>query len=500
MFSFVEIQGFSYTYPGELKPALRDINLKLEKSEFVVIAGPSGSGKSTLGKALAGFLFQDEAPRYEGKILVNQTDMTQLPLFHASERVAYVQQNSEDQFCTLTVLDEIAFALENACLPPDEIERRIDQALVTVKGMDLRDRLLSTLSGGEKQKVAIASMLAIGPDVLILDEPTSNLDPIATQHVFETLHSLREHQDLTVAIIEHKLNQLMAFKPRFIFMDEGKINSENPIKAVNPEKPLKITSIISDHVQKPEPLEPILEVAQIDVCLNGHNILRDISFCLCPSEFVALMGPNGSGKSTLLQTIMGFHKPKHGSITGFGSDLTQSKTSALVKNVGFIFQNPDHQLFTQSVWDEATLTLKNLDLLQEPYLSDTERLLAEIGLINRLDDHPQRLSYGEKRRLNLLGVIMHNPRLLLIDEFLIGQDMPNAHKWMQVLRNFTNDGHTILLVNHHADLTQAYCDRLIFLDAGMKLIDQPIESAFEVLAQKGFSAFLPQQQESLIYA
>jgi energy-coupling factor transport system ATP-binding protein len=493
--AWVEIKGFSYTYPGETTPALKDINLDIPQHAFIVIAGRSGSGKSTLGKALSGFLFHDEQPEYEGKIIVNQTDMTSIPLFNASKRVAYVQQNPEDQFCTLTVLDEIAFALENACLPPEVIEERIDQALAVVKGLDLKDRLLSTLSGGEKQKIAIASMLALGPDVLILDEPTSNLDPDATQHVFETLHGVRAQKNLTVIIIEHKLAQLMAFDPTFVYMDQGRIVPQNPLNDI---PPIHFSTPTNRHAL--HQTDPIVEISHLHVNLNRHPILEDINLSLYPGEFVALMGPNGSGKSTLLHTIMGFHKPERGSLVAFGKDRGQFKTSVLVNHVGFIFQNPDHQLFTQSVWDEATLTVKNLGLLDEPTEETTRAYLSDIGLADRLGDHPQRLSYGEKRRLNLVAVMLHNPQLLLIDEFLIGQDLPNAHQWMQLLKQYTLNGHTILLVNHHADLTQAYCDRVIFLDHGKKILDQPTTAAFTALGEKGFPAFLPRLQEGCVNA
>lgn len=496
----VEVREFSYTYPGEGTPTLSDINVTIDQGDFVVITGPSGSGKSTLGKALAGFVFQDEQPQFSGTIIVNLTDMTQVPLFKASQRVAYVQQNPEDQFCTLSVLDEIAFALENACLDPQEIERRIDEALGIVKGLNLRDRLLATLSGGEKQKVAIASMLALSPDVLILDEPTSNLDPIATQHVFETLHALRGHRALTIIIIEHKLSQLRAFDPKIFVMQEGSIISKTQLHEylkhqyiVREDKSIKHSHTYAND-------QPILNISNLQVRLHGQEILQNFNLNLFHGEFVAVMGPNGSGKSTLLQTMMGFYKPEQGSIVGFGKDLIHTKTSALVTNIGFIFQNPDHQLFTQSVWDETTLTLINLGFLCEESKDKAQGLLIEIGLGNRVDDHPQRLSYGEKRRLNLVAVILHNPQLLLIDEFLIGQDMGNAHKWMRWLRNYTDEGHTVLLVNHHADLTQAYCDRVIFLDAGRKIVDAPVTTAFKTLAEKGWNDFIPHPQGDFRYA
>ena len=498
--SWVEIHNFSYTYPGEQTPVLLDINMSIERGDFIVIAGASGSGKSTLGKALAGFIFQDEQPQFTGRIIVNHTDMTQVPLFNAGQRVAFAQQNPEDQFCTLTVHDEIAFALENACLQPEEIEKRIDQALAIVKGLNLKDRLLAILSGGEKQKVAIASMLALSPDVLVLDEPTSNLDPGATQHVFETLHLLRKQKDLTVIIIEHKLTQLKAINPRLILIDDGKIITEMQLTDYLQEK--KAVSKILPIPQKLsfQSEQALVEVSQLHVGINGHEILHNISFSINPGEFVAMMGPNGSGKSTLLQTLMGFHTPTNGLLRGFHQDLNKAKTSSLVKDIGFIFQNPDHQIFTQSVLDEASLILKNLNHLNDQTLERVNRYMDMIGLYSRLEDHPQRLSYGEKRRLNLVAAILHDPKLLLIDEFLIGQDMCNAHNWMQWLQNYTRKGHTILMANHHAQLTQAYCDRVIFLDEGSIIVDAPVSSAFSTLQKLGYHPFIPHNEEVLAYA
>jgi energy-coupling factor transport system ATP-binding protein len=493
--AWVEILDFTYTYPGEEAPTLRDINLTIEQGEFVVIAGPSGGGKSTLGKALAGFLFQDEHPRFTGKILVNQTDMTQVPLYLSSDRVAYVQQNPEDQFCTLSVLDEIAFALENACLDPEEIELRVDQALVIVQGLNLRDRLLATLSGGEKQKVAIASMLALSPDVLILDEPTSNLDPNATQQIFETLHTIRKQTGLTVIIIEHKLSQLMALNPKIFWLSDGLLTTKTKWSKFYRGQAAEIDAKPHPQIKTFTVDQPLLEVLKIHIRINGKEILHDINLDVNPGEFIAIMGPNGSGKSTLLQTLMGFHTPERGRLIGLGQDLTQAKTSELVNDIGYIFQNPDHQLFTQSVWHEATLTLQNLELMTDENISNTKLFLEESGLAGRIDTHPQRLSYGEKRRLNLVAVILHNPKLLLLDEILIGQDMLNAHKWMNLLKTYTADGHAVLLVNHHAALTQTYCDRVIFLDSGKKVLDAPVSTAFTELELLGFQAFLPHQQE-----
>lgn len=489
--SWVEIRGFSYAYPGKESLTLQDISLSIERGSFIVITGESGCGKSTLGKALAGFIFEDEIPNVQGQIIVNGTDMSQIPLYEASEHVAYVHQNPEDQFCTLNVADEIAFGLENRCLDPEIIEERIYQSLNIVRGIHLKDRLLSTLSGGEKQKIAISSMLALFPDVLILDEPTSNLDPIATQHVFQTLYDMRKDKDLTVIIIEHKLKQLETFSPEIFEMESGKIKRIHDIPTF--QNHLREKSYLLPEINTPSALHPELFVvlSNVNVKIDNHSILNDINLKISPGDFYALMGPNGSGKSTLLQTIMGFHKIEPGKTYVFGKDLSSMKTSDLVTDVGFIFQNPDHQLFTQSVWDEAVLLSKNIGMWTQQREILAEEWFDRMKLISKRDEHPQRLSYGEKRRLNLLSVILHTPKLLLIDEFLIGQDMANAHAWMKFLQDYTQKGNAVILVNHHMELTRQYCNRIVFLNEGKILVDDAVTPSIKWLSRNNFSEFLP---------
>jgi energy-coupling factor transport system ATP-binding protein len=417
--------------------------------------------------------------------------MTQLPLYEASRKVGYVQQNPEDQFCTLNVDDEIAFGLENLCVAPDEIEDRINQSLVIVRGLNLRGRDLATLSGGEKQKVAIASMLALSPDLLILDEPTSNLDPIATRNIFQTLHNLRQSTGLTVIIFEHKLSQLVDLNPKLLVLDQGEIhplgNNQFITKSTRRIN-LSFPEIIS-HFNENNHI--LIKAENLDVTIRNKKILMDMNFEIAPGEFVAIMGPNGSGKSTLLQTLVGFHPPSSGSLRCFNQESPKIQTSQIVKDVGFIFQNPDHQLFTQSVLDEVIFTSKNLEIFTHEVESLAKNWLNQIELLGRKDDHPQRLSYGEKRRLNLVAAILHKPKLLIIDELLIGQDMANATIWMNILNDYTKIGNSVLLVNHHPVLTREFCSRLIFLDQGRILLDQPVDLAFETLRTAGFDSFVP---------
>jgi energy-coupling factor transport system ATP-binding protein len=236
---------------------------------------------------------------------------------------------------------------------------------------------------------------------------------------------------------------------------------------------------------------PAVYVEHLDAGYNGASVLRDISLEVKQGEFVAIMGDNGSGKTTFLQSLLGLHKPNRGRMEVLGQDTRTTPTSQLARQVGFVFQNPDHQLFAETVWKEATFAPHNFGALDARARAETEHLLARCGLGDRHGDHPYHLSYGEKRRLNVVSVLTYNPRLILLDEVLIGQDAENANFLMRLLREHVARGGTVLMVNHNPEITQCYASRLIFFERGRVKVDAPTEKAFERLADLGRWVYLP---------
>jgi len=437
----ISFRKFTYRFEGSDRAALVDVTLDIAPGNFVVVTGASGSGKSTLALAMSGFLFSQYAGEAEGEVMIGGLDVRRTPVYRVAEIVGLVQQNPESQFCTLTVQDEVAFGLENRCLPRDKIRERTEWALGVVGATHLRDRVLGTLSGGEKQRVAVASMLATRPKVIIFDEPTSNLDPTATQEIFDVIARVRRVEALTVIVVEHKADYLRRFDPRWITMDEGRaMESDTP--------PASFWGRGRRDRTKPETPK------------TGAVILQDVSFNIVAGEFVVVMGNNGSGKSTLLNCLMGFTKPSSGRVETVGYDVRHVPVSRLARDVGYLFQNPDHQLFADTVLDEATLASRNFGLL-DPEREGTIGVLVErICLAVRHDDPPYRLSYGQKRRLNLVSVIGHGPRLLLLDELLIGQDPANAAFLLDLLREQVDRGTAVILVSHAPEVAALYADRI----------------------------------------
>lgn len=501
----VDIQELTFTYSGSASPALERINLQVYPGQFLTITGPSGCGKSTLALCLAGFIPHAYAGKMEGVVRIQGRDTRDYPAGGLSGIVGLVQQDPDAQLCTLTVSDEVAFGPENLCIPPEEIRERVHFALQAVGALELKDRKVHTLSGGEKQRVAIASVLVMTPSLLILDEPTANLDPSCTREVIQTMVKLREEHGISIIVIEHRLEKLIPISDRLLLMQKGKIVGESTSRESHKKYILAgrwVDSGTDLHQGKPSGLEkkaeklPLLSVKNLKVGYEGRDVLSGISFCAYPGETLAIMGDNGSGKTTLLLALLGVLKPREGTIYLNGEDITGMKVTRRAQVMGLVFQNPNHQIFENTVSKEAALP--SLFLSKEAHREiehKVDRLLEKFGLRQYRDKNPFTLSLGEKKRLTLVSMLAYSPRVLLLDEPLVGQDSDRLDLLIAALQEHRARGGITLMVCHEPAVVVACCQRVLFLAEGKLIIDAPVNEALVRLAQLGMEEYLPSGYE-----
>jgi len=461
----LEIENLTVKYHTRSVPAVSSLSLTIEKGEFVLLTGDSASGKSTAMQAVCGFIPSIVPAKVSGHVRINGKEL-QDPL-DIARTVCMVQQDPETQFCTDTVREEVAFGPENFCRPRDEIVRTVDKSLKDVGASDLIDRKLSTLSGGEKQKVAIASVLALEPELVILDEPTSSLDPRSVKEAVQAIRALGSQRALTTIVVEHRVDRFLNLASRIVRMKDGRITSNASTK--DPE----YGRIIAE--ERAGPGYPrlarrekiVLSADSISYDIDGKDILKNVSFNVRDGSIVALMGENGAGKTTLLRHISGLTKPKKGRITVFdrvNGNGTETDPWTLAEDVGFVFQNPNHQIFGETVEKEIEFASVNFQKPLVKAKEEARRFASEEGVDQTT--HPNCLSLGQKRRLNIISSSVHGPRLLLLDEPFVGQDRNNAFRIAQLLANLQKDGRTVIIVTHDLEFARAFCTDIILMDRG----------------------------------
>jgi energy-coupling factor transport system ATP-binding protein len=505
---------------------LADVTLNIAEGEFVLLAGPSGAGKSTLLRCLNGLVPHFTGGTLSGSVTVAGHDPVAEGPQVLSRIVGFIFQDPEAQFVLDRVEDEVAFALENAAIAPAEMCTRVEQALGLVDLLPLRDRPLETLSGGEKQRVAIAAALALRPRLLVLDEPTSQLDPQSAEEVLRALVRLNRDLGLTVVLAEHRLERILPHVHRLIYlptpqMDGGmvevlsgpprqvlhRMDLTPPLVTLGKAlgwQPLPLTveearrftnlqSPISNlqsssAIRNPQSTihNPLLAVRGLHFSYDGEPALRDVTLTIGEGELVVLMGRNGSGKTTLLKCIVGLLCPQQGEIRLAGEPLAGRETADVCQNVGYLPQEPDALLFADTVAEELQVTLRNHGLVDHPPLDPTV-LLERLGLSDLATSYPRDLSVGQRQRVALGAVTVTRPRLLLFDEPTRGMDYVAKRDLVHLLREWQAEGAGILLVTHDVEWAAQAADRVVMLRQGQAVADG---SPSDVLA--GSPLFAPQ--------
>ncbi|GCF06959.1 ABC transporter ATP-binding protein [Dictyobacter arantiisoli] len=518
----VDVRGLWWRYPTfSEKPGawtLRDVALQVRQGECFGITGPSGAGKTTLCRALTGIIphstrfTQEQLPHhFRGQIKLLGEAVTADTT--ASHKVGMVLQDPENQFLRMSLLHELGLGLQIQNMPREEIVQRIHEALQWVGLEKLWRGALylhpSDLSGGQKQRVAIAAFLAMRPELLILDEPTSDLDPVGKREVIETLARLRRDYHMTVLLVEQDPDILAAFCDRIALLHAGRIElvappaefygardvlercgasigelvriswqtgytfeQRPPLTFAEAEAALQ--PVLAQHalhpiVVAPVPQgEPVVEASGVTYNYgDGSLALKGVDLTLYRGEMLALLGPNGSGKTTFAKIIAGIYRATSGRLLVFGQDTASRKVrSRLPGSVGYVFQNPDHQLFCRKVSDEIEYGLKNLGMDAKKRKKVVAETLEAVGLTSYADEDPLFLSKGQRQRLAVAAVLAMGPDILVVDEPTTGQDARSIQSIMSLLCDLQKLGKTILIITHDMTLVAEYCQRVVAFREG----------------------------------
>ncbi|MFQ5811992.1 MAG: ABC transporter ATP-binding protein [Anaerolineae bacterium] len=535
------VEDLHYAYPpltpgGEQIPVLKGVNLRVQRGEFLALMGPTGAGKTTLCLTLNGILPHLMGGIFEGKVVVAGMDTRDHGPGEMSCQVGLVFQDPESQLFNMTVEDEVAFGLESLGLSSSEMEERITWALEVVRLSGLRKRHPLQLSGGQKKRLAIATVLAMRPQVLVLDEPVTGLDPLGRHEVLSVIEKLKREEEATVVMVEQDAEAMMAWADRVVIMERGRLVLEGSPRQVfsqveslhdwglavpqmselahlfnrrqatsfhfitEDEACSALASELQSNTQYPIPnLQPPTSfehspAIQVEDLWHRYDdappALAGVNLSVEAGDFLAIVGQNGSGKTTLVKHFNGLLRPTRGRVLVGGQDTAGQSVGQLARKVGYLFQNPDHQIFAATVWEEVAFGLRNLGFSEEEVASRTTEALALFGLEDQADTPPAVLGYGLRRQVTLAAVWAMRPQIMVLDEPTAGLDWRSTRTLMEEVTNLNRQGHTIILVTHDMKLVAEFARQVLVLDEGRTLAYGPTRQLFqqEAILRQAFLA------------
>ena len=534
----VSIESLSFAYRGSSDRALKEITGEIEEGSFVALMGHAGAGKSTLSAAMNGLVPRFFKGQYSGRLTVGGRDVTKCGIVDLSRAAGLVLQDFEAQLFSSSVELEVAFGPENQNLSRREIGKRIDRYLAFV-GLDaLRRRDSATLSGGQKQRLAIASVLALEPKVLVMDEPVTDLDPMGREEILSISTKLRE-QKRTLVVVDNEPENI-ANADYIWLMRDGEIAARDRARTILsdarllescgvmvpptvslfhamgwPGAPLTFTealSLIQQHDLAPLPGKP--QVLSDQSTANGNPVIeaRDLTFrypgamtdslagvnlSIRQGEFVAILGQNGSGKTTLAKHFNGLLKPSSGAMLVEGKPTGAHKKRDLARLVGYVFQNPDHQIFASTVREEVSFGPKVLGEDPGTAKRNVERALAATELTGFEDKSPFLLARGERERVAVASVLAVKPRVIVLDEPTTGLDYNHQLETMKMLKNLNDEGHTVIIITHAMWIAESFASRTVMMKEGRVIADGPTRNVFADEARLTEASLAPSPLVSL---
>ncbi|MFQ3625571.1 ABC transporter ATP-binding protein [Lactobacillus johnsonii] len=517
----IEFKDFSFKYNSQAEPTLKNINLKINKGEKILLAGPSGSGKSTIGRCLNGLIPNIDQGEVEGKCLVNGKDITNTSLFDFSFTTSTILQDADSQFIGLTVGEDIAFALENDCQPKDKMHQTVNQWADELKIKELLTQSPQSLSGGQKQIVALAGVLVDESPILLFDEPLANLDPASGLKTMAIIDKIQKELNATVIIIEHRVEEVLS-QPidRIILVNEGTIVADQPtnqllhshtlekigvreplylkaltaaninlssIKEVDQISTLPVSEKISDKLaawteqtkitKKEADNLPLLKLDHVghQYSKNQPYPLKDVSTTINQGDFISIVGQNGAGKTTLCRTICGFIS-NEGKITLKDQNLSDLSIKERAEKIGYVMQDPNQMISQKMIFDEIALGLRLRNVDEETIKQKVDQTLKICGLYPFRHWPISALSFGQKKRVTIAAILVLEPEIIILDEPTAGQDWKTYTEIMSFLKHLNTIGKTIIIITHDMHLMLEYTNRSLAFAKGKLIADTtPIE-------------------------
>ena len=519
----ISFEDFGFQYTAQAEPTLYHINLKIRKGEKVLIAGPSGCGKSTLAHCINGLVPNSYPGTMTGKLTIGGKNAQKLSLFDLSKIVGTVLQDSDGQFIGLTVAEDIAFALENDCIPTEQMHREVERIAELVDVERVLKHAPHEISGGQKQRVGLGGVMVGQVDVLLFDEPLANLDPATGKQAIVLIDEIQKRTGCAVIIIEHRVEDAL-YRPvdRIIVMGDGHIQYDGDpdtllcselLQEKGIREPLYVTALkyagltltadmrpsylpelkLTEEqkqsvrtwfnrlpVPEAEPERDILLRAQaLDFTYEGgHHALRGIDAIVHKGEMLSIVGTNGAGKSTFSKVVCGFEKAQSGILELAGVDLNTLSIKERADHIGYVMQNPNQMISKTKIFDEVALGLRNRGVAEAEVHTRVEETLKICGLYPFRNWPVSALSYGQKKRVTIASILVLKPEMILLDEPTAGQDLKHYTEIMDFLSELNREGVTVLLITHDMHLMLEYTPRAIVFNAGRVIADK---TAAEVL-------------------
>ena len=514
----IQFENFTFQYHAQSAPTLHDINLSIKKGEKVLIAGPSGCGKSTLVHCINGLIPFSYAGEISGSLKINGVETKDSSLFEISKSIGTVLQDTDAQFVGLTVAEDIAFALENECVPGPELHQKVLAAAKKVNVDQVLHHAPTELSGGQKQRVSMAGVMVDDVDVFLFDEPLANLDPATGKQAIELIDKIAESTGAAVIIIEHRLEDVLhRHVDRVVLMNEGRIISDSSadellssslLQETGIREPLYITALKYAGVEiKPEMRPWSIREIELDdgakakvakwfketaaaqkktgrpVLLsadninfsysNCHDVLKGISAEILSGELIAIVGTNGAGKSTFSKVLCGFEKQQSGTILFKGEDIAALSIKERADKIGYVMQNPNQMISKVMIFDEVALGLRTRGVAEDVIKEKVEETLKVCGLWPFRNWPISALSYGQKKRVTIASILVLEPEMIILDEVTAGQDYRHYTDIMEFLAVLNRRGITIVMITHDMHLMLEYAERALVFDNGKIIANAP---------------------------